>query len=177
MKKNNLFKAVGIVILAYILITWLVPVIYNIAGVEGDVEYQIGLTSLLAVVTETFSGFGGTILYILLVGAFYGVLKSVGAYDKILDLLASKAKGREKLFLVITIVAMAIISSISGLDLGLLIVYPFLISLIIKVGYDKLVALSATVGSTVVGMYGATFASTMYGLNEQVLGIEAGDQI
>ena len=40
-----------------------------------------------------------------------------------------------------------------------------------------MVALSATLGATIVGMYGATFAGTLYGLNNQVLGLDKFDQI
>lgn len=177
MKKNNLFKAVGIVILAYILMSWIVPIIYGIVGAEADVSYQIGFVSILSVILETFSGFGTIVLYVLLVGAFYGVLKVTGAYDKIMELLSEKSKGREKGILVSIIVVMALISSISGLDLGLLVLFPILIGFIVKLGYDKLVALSATVGATIVGMYGATFAGTLYGLNNTVLGLESFDQI
>ena len=176
MKKNNLFKAVGIVILIYILMSWIVPIIYSVAGIEGKVSYQIGFVSILSVLLETFSGFGTVILYVLLVGAFYGVLKATGAYDKLIELLSSKANGREKGVLIGIIVLMAVISSISGLDLGLLVVFPILISLIVKMGYDKLVALSATLGATVIGMYGATFAGTLYGLNNTVLNLKTFDQ-
>lgn len=176
MKKNNLFKAVGIVILIYILMSWIVPIIYSVAGIDGKVSYQIGFVSILSVLLETFSGFGTVILYVLLVGAFYGVLKATGAYDKLIELLSSKANGREKGVLIGIIVLMAVISSISGLDLGLLVVFPILISLIVKMGYDKLVALSATLGATVIGMYGATFAGTLYGLNNTVLNLKTFDQ-
>ena len=176
MKKNNLFKAVGIVILIYILMSWIVPIIYSVAGIDGEVSYQIGFVSILSVLLETFSGFGTVILYVLLVGAFYGVLKVTGAYDKLMELLSSKANGREKGVLIGIIVLMAVISSISGLDLGLLVVFPILISLIVKMGYDKLVALSATLGATVIGMYGATFAGTLYGLNNTVLNLKTFDQ-
>lgn len=176
MKKNNLFKAVGIVILIYILMSWIVPIIYSVAGIDGKVSYQIGFVSILSVLLETFSGFGTVILYVLLVGAFYGVLKATGAYDKLIELLSSKANGREKGVLIGIIVLMAVISSISGLDLGLLVVFPILISLIVKMGYDKLVALSATLGATVMGMYGATFAGTLYGLNNTVLNLKTFDQ-
>ena len=183
MKKNNLFKAVGIVILLYVLVSWIAPILYSIAGWKGEVEsisggepisvsQQIGLTSILSVVLETFSGFGSVILFILLVGAFYGVLKKTGTYDKVLDLLANKANGKETLTLILTIVVMALVSSIVGLDLGLIIVFPILMGLIVKIGYDKLVALSATLGATIVGMYGATFAGTLYGANTTILGID-----
>ena len=106
MKKNNLFKAVGIVILIYILMSWIVPIIYSVAGIDGEVSYQIGFVSILSVLLETFSGFGTVILYVLLVGAFYGVLKATGAYDKLIELLSSKANGREKGVLIGIIVFM-----------------------------------------------------------------------
>ena len=178
MKKNNLFKAVGIVILIYILMSWIVPIIYGIAGAKtDDVSTQIGFVSILSVILETFSGFGTVVLYVLLVGAFYGVLKVTGAYDKVMELLSEKSKGKEKGVLIAIIVVMALISSITGLDLGLLVLYPILIGLLVKMGYDKLVALSATVGATIIGMYGATFAGTLYGLNNDVLSLKPYDQI
>lgn len=178
MKKNNLFKAVGIVILIYILMSWIVPIIYGLAGAKtDDVSTQIGFVSILSVILETFSGFGTVVLYVLLVGAFYGVLKVTGAYDKVMELLSEKSKGKEKGVLVAIIVVMALISSITGLDLGLLVLYPILIGLLVKMGYDKLVALSATVGATIIGMYGATFAGTLYGLNNDVLSLKPYDQI
>lgn len=172
MKKNNLFKAVGIVILAYILLSWIVPIVYSIGGFKGDVSNQIGFISIISVILETFTGFGAIILYVLLVGAFYGVLKATGAYDKLMDFLTEKATGKERLSLIFVLVSMVIISSITGLDLGLLVVFPLLIGFIVKLGYDKFVALSATAGATLVGMYGATYAGTLYGANNTVLSLE-----
>ena len=104
-------------------------------------------------------------LFVLLVGGFYGVLKATGAYDKLLDFLVDKASGRKKCTLITIIVLIALISSIAGLDLGFIVVFPLLIALLVKLGYDKFVALSATFGATIIGMYGATFASTLYGVN------------
>ena len=169
MKKNNLFKAIGFVILLYILISWIVPVIYGITGTKAEVGYQIGFVSIVSVIANTFSGFGSVVFFVFLVGGFYGVLKATGAYDKMMTAFSKVAAKHRTGWLIGIIVGMTLIASISGLDLGLLIVYPFLIGLILKLGYDKLVALAATVGATIVGMYGALFANTMYGLNVQVL--------
>ena len=177
MKKNNLFKAVGIVILAYVLFSWIVPIIYGIVGAEGEVSNQIGIISIFSVVLETFSGFGTVVLYVLLVGAFYGVLKVTGAYDKIMNSFIKFASGKEKTLLIVIMVIMALLSSFVGLDLGFLVIIPFLIGFIVKIGYDKLVALSATVGSIIIGMYGATFAGTLYGYNNEILGLKSTDQI
>ena len=224
MKKNNLFKAIGFVILAYILISWIVPIIYGIAGLKGDVSHQIGFVSIVSVISNTFSGFGNVVFFVFLVGGFYGVLKATGAYDKMMNsiinnknklfvvtstvssvlvstilaailtttsmkawlivlisvillailicltiVLNKKITDKTNLILATLIIAMTFISSMSGLDLGLLVIYPFLIGLVIKLGYDKITAAAATAGATIVGMYGALFANTMYGLNIQVL--------
>ena len=101
MKKNNLFKAVGIVLLTYVLLSWIVPIVYSVAGikpVDGEaISTQVGLISIINVVLETFSGFGGVVLFVLLVGAFYGVLKATGAYDKVLEFLLAKVKSGQKI--------------------------------------------------------------------------------
>ena len=177
MKKNNLFKVVGIVILAYVLLSWIIPIVNSIGGFKWDVSKQLGFTSTASNILNTLPTFIPMIVYVLLVGAFYGVLKATGAYDKIIDLFSEKASGREKCTLILIIVLMALVSSLVGLDLGLLIVFPILIGLLVKIGYDKMVALSATLGATIVGMYGATFAASSYGMNMQILGTKALSQI
>lgn len=170
MKKNNLFKVIGIVILGYVALTWLVPIIASLCGETSSLSYQVGFVSGGLKLIETFPGFGTSLVFILLVGGFYGILEATGRYEKSLRLIVDKMKGKEKLFLVIIMLLIAVISSFVGLDLGFLIIFPFVISLILMMGYDKLVALSATFGSTIIGMYGATFASTLYGVNSTMLG-------
>ena len=225
MKKNNLFKAIGIVILLYICLSWLIPIIYGITGTKGDVSHQIGFVSIVSVLANTFSGFGNVIFYVLLVGGFYGVLKATGAYDKMMSKLVEKkktiflfnmilvalltatliaailklstglsllflilisilvfaivvalaivlkavVKDENKLVLVSIIVLMTLTASIAGLDLSLLILYPLIFGYVAKLGYDKITGVAASVGATIVGLYGSVFANTLYGINTQVL--------
>ena len=177
MKKNNLFKVVGIVILVYVLLSWIIPIVNSIGGFKWEVSKQLGFMSTASNVINTLPTFIPVVAFVLLVGAFYGVLKVTGAYDKIIDLFSTKASGREKLTLIIIIVLMALISSLVGLDLGLLILFPILIGLLVKIGYDILVALSAILGATVIGMYGSTFAISSYGINMQILSTKPFSQI
>lgn len=225
MKKNNLFKAIGIVILLYICLSWIIPIIYGITGAKGDVSNQIGFVSIVSVIANTFSGFGNVIFYVLLVGGFYGVLKATGAYDKMMSKLVEKKntvfigcmilvallcsvlvtsilklstglsllfliliailifaivvalaivlkaviKDKNKLVLVSTILLMTLTASLAGLDLGLLVFFPLIFGYVAKLGYDKVTGVAATVGATIVGMYGSVFANTLYGINVQVL--------
>ena len=62
----------------------------------------------------------------------------------------------------------AIISSVVGLELGLFFIYPFVISLLLLMGYDKLTALTATLGATVVGIYGSTLSGVMYSVSNSI---------
>lgn len=163
MKKNNLFKVLGIVLAGYILLSWLVPIVISIFGWKTEASYQIGLTKIGATFIDAFAGFSNIIIFILLIGGLYAVMDATGAYKPAIEKLADKFKGKELLVLITIIVLMSIISSITGLELGLLILFPFLISLILMMGYDKIIALIATFGATIVGMYGATYAGTLYG--------------
>lgn len=163
MKKNNLFKILGIVLAGYVLLSWLVPIVVSIFGWNVEASYQIGLTKIGSTIIDAFAGFSNVIVFILLIGGLYAVMDATGAYKPAIEKLAEKFKGKEKLVLITIIVLMAIISSITGLELGLLILFPFIISLILMMGYDKIIALVATFGATIVGMYGATYAGTLYG--------------
>lgn len=177
MKKNNLFKVVGIVILGYVALTWLVPIIASIFGETETLSYQVGFVSGGLKLVETVAGFANNLVFILLVGGFYAILEATGKYEKSLSLMVNKIKGKEKIVLISIMVLMAIISSVTGLDLALLIVFPFVISLILMMGYDKMVALCATFGSTIIGMYGATYASTLYGPLTSMIGTDLTSEI
>ena len=163
MKKNNLFKILGIVLAGYVLLSWLVPIVVSIFGWKVEASYQIGLTKFGSTFIDAFAGFSNVIVFLLLIGGLYAVMDATGAYKPAIEKLAEKFKGKEKLVLITIIVLMAIISSITGLELGLLILFPFIISLVLMMGYDKIIALVATFGATIVGMYGATYAGTLYG--------------
>lgn len=177
MKKNNLFKVIGIVILGYVALTWLVPIIASIFGETETLSYQVGLVSGGLKLVETVSGFTYNLIFILLVGGFYAILEATGKYEKSLSLIVNKMKGKEKIFLIGIMVLLAIISSVSGLDLALLIVFPFVISLILMMGYDKMVALASTFGSVIIGMYGATYASSIYSVLDVMIGIDYSSEL
>ena len=89
---------------------------------------------------------------------FYGVLNHISAYRVMIDKLAKSFKGKEKIALAVIMIILAIITSFTGLNLALLLVFPFIISLVLVMGYDKIVAALTTVGSVVVGVMGTTFA-------------------
>ena len=177
MKKNNLFKILGFVLVGYVLLSWLVPIIVSIFGWKVEASYQIGLVKFGSTFIDAFAGFSNIIIFILLVGGLYAVMDATGAYKTTIETLAEKFKGKEKIVLITIIVLMAIISSITGLELALFVLFPFIISLVLMMGYDKIIALVATFGATIVGMYGATYAGTLYGYLDGFMQTKPNDNI
>lgn len=158
MKKHNTVKVVLITLLVIMLLTWLLPAAYYQTSYVDQGRVQMGLFDLFSYPTTALSYFGYIALFILVVGGFYGVLNKIPAYRTLLDDMAKTFKKKGKLVVSIIMVLLAVITSICGLQLGLIMFFPFLIALILLMGYDKLVAALTVVGSTMIGIAGTTFA-------------------
>jgi len=149
-KKYGLFKVLSLLLLVIVVIT------YFVDNRSGAISY-LALGDVFLNYLQSFYYFFDTALFILVVGGFYGVLNRIPAYNKMLKRLADKLEDRSKLFVVITTVVLALVSSLTGLNVLLLLLIPMIISLVLLLGYDKLVALSATVGSVLIGLVGGIF--------------------
>ena len=178
MKKHNTLKVVLLTTLVLFLCTW----IFKTASFQGSAyvageRMQMGVFDLFNYQITSLQYFGYIALFVLVVGAFYGVLNETGAYGKMLDKLASKFKGKEKVVLVAIMVILALLTSFVGMQLPLVVFIPFLISLILLLGYNKITAIFATVGSMMIGIAGTTFGYTNTSLLNQSLGLENVDSI
>ena len=93
MKKHNLFKVVGIVILAYVILTWFVNASYFQGTLQGGVKAEVGLGYLINIPVQTLGYFSYIFVFILAVGAFYELLNATGKvitfFISISDLIAS----------------------------------------------------------------------------------------
>lgn len=177
MKKHNGLKVVLITILVLFLLTWILPVaVYQSSYMEQG-RVQMGLFDLLSYPTATVAYFGYVGIFVLIIGGFYGVLSKTLVYRTLLDKIVSKFKGKESLLLAIIMVLLAVATSICGLSLILMVFFPLIISLVLLMGYNRLVAASTTVGSVMVGLIGTTFAGNTLDLINQVLGIDMTSEI
>lgn len=158
MKKHNAIKAVLITLLLFTILTWIFPAaIFSGEYVEQG-RVQMGLFDLFNYPLTSISYFGYIVLFIVLVGGFYGILYKIPAYRSFLDKIVAKVSGKEKVVLAITMILLAVLTSICGLQIGLAIFVPFIVSLILLMGYDKIVAALTVVGSIGVGLAGTTYA-------------------
>lgn len=161
MKKHNILKVILCVVLVVALCTWIFPTIsYDSGLVEETTRTQLGIFDLAAYIVEIFRYFPNIIIMTLVIGMFYGVAYKIPAYRELLDKIASGFKGKEKVFLAVIMALIAVIVSVSGLSFGMLFVFPFVISVVLLMGYNKLVAASVTVGSTAIGLLGTTLGSS-----------------
>lgn len=159
MKKNGLFKAILIVLGALLLVNGVLAVLgYFVPALEGKFT-MIPIGDALLNFMQSFYYFFDTIVYLLVLGAFYGVLNEVPAYKKLIENVVSKVKSHSKLFVFIMIGLFAVLTFVTG-QLGVLLVFvPFVAAIILGLGYDKLVAISSTVISMLVGLMSGLFVT------------------
>ena len=167
MKKHNILKVILCVVLLVTLCTWIFPTIsFGSSLIEDGTRTQLGIFDFFSYIVEIFRYFPYIILMTLATGMFYGVAHKIPAYRTLLDKIVSGFKGKENIFLAVVMALIAILVSVSGLSFGMIFVFPLIISIVLLMGYNKLVAASVTVGSTVVGLLGTTLgSSTTYYIN------------
>lgn len=175
MKKNDLLKAIGIIFIGFVILSWIIPT-GSFSGGEftSSATHPIGLVSLVKypIISLSSSVFVLTALVILFIGGFYGVLNKTGVYSKVVDGFVKNFKGKEKTFLVISILIFSILTSLTALTLPMFILVPFFVSVILLLGYNKITALLSTVGAILVGNMGSTYGFNINGYVTYFLGTD-----
>ena len=158
MKKYNIFKVVLITFLVLLLCSWIFPAAYYSGQFVDQGRVQMGLFDIFNYPITAVSYFGYIAIFLILVGGLYGVLYKIPAYRAFLDKLVDLMKGKEKIWISLMIVIIALLVSFCGLQIGIAIFIPFIVALILLMGYDKIVAAFVVVGSIGAGLIGTTFA-------------------
>lgn len=152
MKKHSLFKVISMILVLLVIISW-------IAVGRNDVKSYIGFGDLFLNGIRSVYFFFDIFLFILIVGGFYGVLNKSSGYKKLLDNIVSKVKKLGNKFIYLVIILFALVSALTGMDMLIFMFIQFVISIILLLGYDKLVAISATVVSSIIGVIGGIFVT------------------
>lgn len=158
MKKHNSVKVILITIMVLAVLTWIIPAAYFQTELVEEGRLRMGLFDLFNYPITALSYFGYIALFVLVVGGFYGILYRIPAYRKLLDKIVDNLKGNEKLFLAVVVIVFAVLTSLCGVQLALLVFFPFVAAIILLLGYDKIVVALTLVGSTMIGMMGTTTA-------------------
>lgn len=150
MKKHGLFKILLIIIFLLVVLSYFVP------NRTSEIAY-LGLGDVFINGIQSFYYFFDTVVFVLVIGGFYGVLSNTLAYKKFLNNIVAKVKPQSKKFIFGTVIVFALITALTGLTMPLLVFVPLVVSIILLLGYDKLVALSSTVGAIAIGFIGGLF--------------------
>ena len=177
MKKHNALKVVVITLLVFILLSWILPAVSYQTEYSEIGRSQVGIFDLMTYQNTILGYFGYASLFVLFVGGFYGVLTKIGAYRKILDTLAKKFKGKEPICLAVIMVLFAFLTSFCNMQLALIMLFPFVISLVLMLGYNKLAATAVTAGSVAVGLIGTTFSYNTTQVLQQYLSVKSTTEI
>ncbi len=163
-KKNDLVKVAVISFLIFVVLSWIIPIgSYSSGTFTAGELAPLGIYDVVKIVLGIFGNYTIYGLIFLLIGALYGVMNKTGVYSNLVEGIAKKFKGKEKRFLIVSIVLFALLGSLSGFNIALFIIVPLFIAVIMTLGYDKLTALLATAGSIIVGNIGSTYGFEISG--------------
>ena len=176
-KKGNSARVILVAMMTFAILSWILPAAYISSEYVEQGRVQMGLFDLFNYPLTALSYFGYIAFFLILVGGFYGVLYKIPAYRTFLDKIASRAKKREKVYLSLMVIIISLLVSICGMHIGVALFVPFIVSLILLMGYDKIVAALVTVGSICVGLIGSTYASSNLSVLTQTLSLKWDYQI
>ncbi len=170
--KNNAARVILIAFIGLMLLSWIIPAAYYSGQYVDQGRTQMGLFDMFNYPLTAISYFGYITFFIILVGGFYGVLHKIPAYRNFLDSIVKLFENKKKLLLSIIIVVMALLVSFCGLHIGIALFIPFVVALILMMGYDKMTAALVTVGSISAGLIGTTLANNNLNILTQALSLK-----
>lgn len=178
MKKHNILKVLGLSFLVLVVLTWIIPAgSYASGNYENVGTIPLGLFDLTRVPLVAITNLIQYTLVILVIGGFYGVLNKTGVYTSFTEKIAKKMKGKEKRFLIFSILLFAIISSVSGANFAAFMLVPFFAAVIMLIGYNKVTAMLSTIGAMLVGFTASTTNSDAMTIFMQYFGIKFNSEI
>lgn len=159
-KSSDLFKWVGIAMFIAFCLTWAIPYGYFQSGTFYEYEMrQLGLTDIPNVLYYGIY-FGLTsIIYLLTLGGFYGVLSKTKSYQSLVKKTSKFVKGKEIAVAVVLMVLLIGLTSIVRTPFIMLVFIPFIVSVLLNAKFDKLTTMGLTFGSILVGTLAATYGT------------------
>ena len=177
---TGLFKIVMFILLGIALLTWVFSASYFTDGKMSELGMQnIGFFDFFQLLFGAFEFEFFIQIFILLVsiGALYGVLGKTGKYRAWIERIATSLVGREKVFVIIVALIITVITSLFDYGFATFIFIPFILSILLAIGYDKVTACLATFGAMLIGTIGSTIGYNTSGVISSLLSIKATDGI
>jgi uncharacterized ion transporter superfamily protein YfcC len=160
-KEHDLLKLVSLVILVVVLLSWFIPAgSFGSAAsfTEGEVG-RIGLAHFFYGFTFALQNYSIQIGFLIMIGIFYGVVSKTEGYKALVSRLAKFGKGKEVYVALVVSFVVALLASLLNNTFVILVFMPFLVTVLLRMGFDKISAFATTFGAILVGVLGATFGT------------------
>lgn len=163
-KKNDKIIIIFGMMLVYILLSWCINgSMYESGNLVDLGKIRLGLYDIFPIIYSAFTYKLSDVIYILSIGGCYGVLKNTKNYRKLVDKTSKLIKGKEMFVVPVITLIMGLYVSISADIWALFLIVPFIISVFLRNGYDRLTAISVSFGGMFIGYLGQTFGT--YGVS------------
>ncbi len=157
-EKHNLAKWILLFAFIGISLTWIFGYgNYNGATFTDYGMTQQGLTDIPNFLYYAMNFAGDKVVFLLVLGCFYGVLSKVKGYNKLVKRIAEKFEGKEIVFALVSSLFITLMASLFTQSFIALVFVPFVISILLSMKLDKLTAFSVTFGSVLIGLLGITY--------------------
>ena len=159
-KKYDLAKWVMLFIFVAMSFTWIFSGGEFSGGNYNDYGLvQQGITDIPNIAYWAIRLAGEKIIFLLALGAFYAVLSRSEGYKKLVTNIASKFKGKEIIFTIITSLLLTAMTSMLSQTFIVLVFVPFIISIALNMKLDKISAFAVSFGSVLIGTLGAIYGT------------------
>ena len=146
--------------LAVVILSWFIKAGTFANGVYAELGYsRAGIYDLFYYIYGSIYYKMMDVFFLLVIGGCYGVLAETKSYRKLVDKAIEFIHGKEKWVLAILVLVIGIVVSISTQILALLIFVPFIITVFLGDGKDRITAFLASFGGIFVGLLGQTFGT------------------
>lgn len=115
--------------------------------------------------------------FIIMVGAFLGVITETGALDVGIASIVKKYKGREKMLIYILMPLFAIGGTTYGMGEETMAFYPLLVPVMMAVGFDNIVALAIILLGSQIGTLASTINPFATGAASAAAGVSVADGV
>lgn len=191
-KMPTSYSILMIIIAIMAVFTWIIPAGQYDTDKAGNLitgtyktvaQNPQGIWDILMAPVRAMLGHGATsaaidvAFFILMVGAFLGVVNETGALDVGIASIVKKYKGREKMLIVILMPLFALGGSTYGMGEETMAFYPLLVPVMMAVGFDSITGVAIILLGSQIGCLASTVNPFATGVASATAGVSVADGI
>lgn len=189
-KMPSSYTVLMLIITVMAILTWIIPAgqyqvddagnliagTYSAVASNPQGFYNVVMAPVVGMIGNSVTtGAIEVAFFIIMVGAFLGVVNETGALDVGIASLVKKYKGREKMLIPVLMTLFALGGSTYGMGEETMAFYPLLIPVMLAVGFDTITAVSVILIGSQIGCLASTVNPFATGVASDAAGISIAD--